>query len=608
MSSHNTNTKGSGSEHITWDLESVFPGGSDSVEYEKFRADIKKDLESAKVEISQLPKRLSSANRHSWADFIVKMQEMMSRIRHAYGFAECLISQNVNDARGHQINGEMSFYLAEYQNLMVGVEAFAKAQTDEEWQKLLADEKLQDAEYYLNEMRRIARMKMLPEYESLATELAVNGYHAWNRLYDKVYGDLRVQFDEKGESRELSLGQLAIKMSSPDRAIRRQAFEKLEEAWNRVADWMAMVLNSQAGFRLTLYKRREWDSVLLEPILKSRMKEETLEAMWGAVCRGLPRLKEYIAAKKKLLGIDQFKWYDQVAPVGQVDRKISFAEAGDLIVERINTFSRKQAEFSRMALDRRWIEAEDRPGKAGGGYCTTLDMVKESRIFMTYGDTFTDLSTLAHELGHAYHQHLIRDNSPFAKAYPMTLAETASLFNELLIVDGALGSAEGDDEKLMMMDLKLRNALIKFCNLHARFIFDKSFYEERKTGIIGRTRLDELMVNAQKEAFGGMLEGDDAYHPLFWASKLHFYLTGTPFYNYPYTFGFLFATGVYNLARREGPEFAMKYEALLADTGRMSCEDLAMKHLGTDLTGDDFWNRAVNMALEDVDEFVKLAG
>ncbi len=592
---------------MTWDLESIFPGGSESKEFTQYRSDIKADLETVKAEIETLPRQLNDGNRGDWATFIVKLQKLLSRIHHASAFTSCLVSQNVSDVKAHQISGEIDVFISKLKNLMVSVEAFAKAQTDDEWEKLLADDRLVEVQFSLNETRQIAQMKMNPEYEALATELAVNGYHAWNRLYDKVYGDLRVKFDEYGKTRELSIGQLAIKMADADRNIRRQAQEKLEEAWERVSEWMAMVLNYQAGFRLTLYDRRNWKTALVEPMINARMKEESLRAMWRAVERGVPKLRGYIDAKKKLLGIDRFKWYDQFAPVGQVDRKISFSEAGDFIIDLMKDMDTHQATFARMALDNRWVEAEDRPGKAGGGFCTTLTEAGQSRIFMTYGNTFAEVATLAHELGHAYHHEVLKDKPPFAQDYPMNLAETASIFNELLIFDGALGKAGSNDEKLMMLDQKLQNTFTLFCNLHARFIFDSDFYVERKKGLVTKARLDEMMTEAQKKAFGDLLEGDDAYHPLFWASKLHFFLTGQPFYNFPYTFGFLFATGIYNRARQEGPKFADKYREILVDTGRMTCEEVAKKHLGVDLTKDDFWNEAVNASLADVEEFVKIA-
>ena len=592
----------------TWDLESIFPGGSSSQEYKTFREQIKKELKSFSDKFDRLPQKLDDTSRAKWADFIVKVQGLMERLIEASAFVHCLVSQNVSDEAAHQIYGEMDVYRSEAQKLMVSMEAFAKKQGNKEWEKLVSTKKLQEISFFLDELRDIAKLKMAPEFEAFATDLAVNGYHAWNRLYDKMYGDLRGDFKENGETKSLSLGQLANRMNSPDRATRSQAFEKIENAWDSHANLTSMALNYLGGYRLTLYDRRKWDSPIFEALLNCRMKEETLEAMWSAVAKGTTKMAPYIDAKKKILGIDKFNWYDQGAPVGQSDRTFTFNEAGEFIIDNFSGFSKELADFAQMALSKRWVEAEDRAGKAGGGYCTSFEVKKESRIFMTWGGGFSELSTLAHELGHAYHHWVLKDKPLFAVFYPMTLGETASIFNELLVTDAALEKSKSDDEKLMLLDQKLQNAYALLCNIYARFIFEKAFYAERKKGLVARTRLDALMVEAQKKAFAGTLDPVEGHHPLFWASKLHFYMTDAPFYNFPYTFGYLFANGVYDRAQREGPSFAKNYRALLADTGKMTSEDVAKKHLGVDLTKEDFWTESVNRALSDIEPFVKLAG
>jgi oligoendopeptidase F len=263
-------------------------------------------------------------------------------------------------------------------------------------------------------------------------------------------------------------------------------------------------------------------------------------------------------------------------------------------------------DFSKMALEKRWVEGEDRSGKAAGGFCTGFPINKETRIFMTYTNTFGNMSTLAHELGHSYHSYILKELPIFASRYPMTLAETASTFNELRVKDAALELAKNPQEKLMLLDQKLQDGYIMLCNLHARFIFDSNFYEERKSGIVSRKRLDEMMLEAQKKAYANTLD-DDGYHKLFWASKLHFYLTGQPFYNFPYTFGFLFSLGIYDRALKEGSAFAKAYRNLLHDTGSMMAEDVARKHLDVDLSKEEYWNDAVSRVLSDIDPFVKLA-
>jgi oligoendopeptidase F len=460
--------------------------------------------------------------------------------------------------------------------------------------------------YWLDDRRELTRKKMPAEMESLAVDLSVSGFHAWNQLYDRMAGDLRVDFEEDGKTSTLSLGQLATKMGAPDRSARKQAFEKMTGAWKSREDLAAMILNALGGFRLALYGRRNWQSPLFETLSQSRLRQESLDAMWSVIAHESHKLQPYLDAKMKLLGIDKFRWYDEFAPCGESERLIPYNEAADFVVKHVSEFSGHMGEFSRMAIDKRWIEAEDRPGKAGGGYCTGTGPFRQSRIFMTYAGSYENLLTLAHELGHAYHSYVLKAKPFLATRYSKPLAETASIFNELLVTDAALKASNDVQEKLMLLDQKLQQPYIMFCDIHCRYIFDRAFHDERRKGIVAKDRLCELMVDAQKKAYGSLLD-ESGHHPLFWASKMHFYLSDEPFYNYPYTFGYLFAGGVYDRAKKEGPAFAAKYQALLADTGSMSTEDVARKHLGVDLTKDDFWKDAVARSLSDVNEYMTVS-
>jgi len=590
-----------------WNLETIFPGGSSSKEFGDFRIKLKDNIDNVQQSLDKLEGKTDENSFNAWGKFVLSMQDLYKQIYQASSFAECLVSQDVNDSDGHKINAEISAYGAQWGSLMTSFEEFAIKASDKQWGKFITTAKLDEISFYLDLLRTRARSKMAPEFERLVLDLAVDGYHGWNRLYDKMAGDLRTEFSEDNETKIISMGQLAPKLEDPDRNIRRQAFEKLEQTWESRAELAALTLNSQAGFRLALYKNRKWDSILYEPLLAARLKEETLEAMWSAISKAAPGYKKYINARKKLLNIDKYMWYDQYVPVGKSDKTYSFPEAEAFIIEHIGSFSSEMGEFSRMALANRWVEGEDRSGKGAGGFCTGFPLKKESRIFMTYTGTFGGLSTLAHELGHAYHSYVLKEKPIFASRYPMTLAETASTFNELRVKDAALELAAEPGEKLMMLDQKLQDGYTMMCNLHARFVFDKAFYTERKESMVSRQRLDELMIEAQKQAYAGTLD-DSGYHKLFWASKLHFYLTGQPFYNFPYTFGFLFAVGIYDRALKEGSAFAKAYKELLADTGAMMTEDVAKKHLGVDLTKEDYWTDAVARVMSDIDPFVKLAG
>ena len=590
----------------TWELDSIFPGGSSSAELKTFRQKLKSQLDTISTEVTKLPEQIDDSSLGAWVEFILAFQSTLADIELVQAFAGCLTAQNVKDAEAHSIEAEGDEYFARWKKVLADVEALSLKQSDEQWKKLTSHDKLKDVAFFLDQLRWYARSKMPIEKEKLALELAVNGYHAWNRLYDKMAGDLRSDFKEDGEVKQLSMGQLATKMSSPDRDVRRRAFDAMTEGWERRADLSGMGLNALAGFRLALYKNRGWESTLFEPLVLARLKEDTLNAMWNVISREKKRLHAYIEAKKKLLGIDKFRWYDEFAPCGSSDTLFSFDDAGEFIARNLGSFSDDMAAFTKNALKNRWVEAEDRGGKAGGAFCTGFGPVRQSRVFMTYGGSFDNLLTLAHELGHAYHQQVITEKPYLAQQYPMPLAETASIFNETLVTDAALQQSTDPQEQLMLLDQKLQAAYVMFTDIHARFLFEKEFYARRAEGTLQTSQLNDLMVEAQKEAFAGML-ADDGYHPLFWASKLHFYITEAPFYNFPYTFGFLFAGGVYDRARSEGKKFADGYRTLLAETGSMMTEDLAKKHLGVDLTGEEFWSAAVDRALADIDDFVKLA-
>lgn len=589
-----------------WDLDSIFPGGSDSKEFEQFRKEQEERLAEAAKTFEALEETITAENVDSWVSFVEELQLMFANLELVASFSGCLVAQNVDDKKALAFESEADSSIAKWMKLETQLEAVSVKQSDDQWNILTAHPKMVEIKFYLDELRKIGSKKMPVELESLALDLAVSGYHGWGRLYDKMGGDLKVDFTENGVTKELSLGQLATKMADSNRETRKAAFEKMESAWETTEELAAMTLNSLGGFRLNLYKNRKWDSVLDEPLTKCRMQKQTLDTMWKVISENISRLQPYVDAKKRLLKIDKYSWYDEFSPVGSADKLYSYKEACDFIYENVNAFSTHMGDFVKMAVDKNWIEAEDRPGKRGGGFCTGTGPKKETRIFMTYSGTYGDLLTLAHELGHSYHSWVLKDKAYLAGDYPMNLAETASTFVETLVTDAALGQTTDPIEKLMLLEQKLQAAYTMMCNIHTRYIFENSFYAERAKGVVGSARLRELMITAQKKAFGPLLD-ESGLHPLFWCSKLHFYITEIPFYNFPYTFGFMFSGGIYDRAKKEGSAFADKYQALLADTGSMTTEEVAQKHLGVNLAEEAFWKDSVDRSLADIDEFVKLA-
>ncbi len=589
-----------------WDLETIFPGGSTSGEFRAHLDGLKVAFEKTESDQESLPENITSDNVGGWAEFVLAWQTLLEDTELAASFAGCLVAADVEDDLALTLDAECDLLFSRWKKIWAALEARSLKQSEEQWQLLLDEPRTKPIAFFLKEVREIAASKMSLDLETMALELGVNGYDAWQRLYDKMAGDIKVDFEEDGKNEKLSMGQIATKMSHADRDVRCRAFAAMTEGWSRRENLACIALNSLAGFRWTLYDKRGWKSPLHESLVMNRIQQGTIDSMWNVIRREAPRLKAYIDTKKRLLGIDKFTWYDQMAPVGAADTTLSFDEAGKFVVEQARGFSSHMADFMQEALEKRWVEAEDRNGKRGGAFCTGFGPRKQSRVFMTFGGNFDSMMTLAHELGHAYHGRVLKDHAPLAAEYPMNLAETASIFAETLVVNAADQREKDVQTKLMLIDQKLQSALGLFCDLHCRYLFEREFYAERRRGVLSVDKLKELMVSAQRRAFPDLLD-ESGYHPLFWASKLHFYIAGQPFYNWPYTFGYLFAGGVYDRAQKEGSTFADKYRALLADTGSMTTEDVAMKHLAVDLTGEDFWTDAVNRSLADIDEFVKLA-
>lgn len=587
----------------TWDLEAIFPGGSSSPQFSSFLAQLEEDLAALHSKLQAAAVPASATETAGLTEALMLLQHITLRIREANSFGGCLTSENQADKKATMLVGRVTTLNAKLLSVLTVFDKLLSAMDEQGWAAWIADEQVAAVAFNLKERREAAKEKLAPELEALAGDLAVDGYHAWGELYNTIVSHVKIPWEEQGETKQLSAGQAANKMSDSQADVRARMFSKWEEAWTAQEDFCADALNHLAGFRLKLYEKRGWEHVLKEPLAINRMSDKTLDVMWETIVNNKPILVEYLNRKAKLLGKEQLTWVDVEAPVGDASAKISYDDGANMIVEQFRKFSPKMADFAVHAFENRWIEVEDRPGKRPGGFCTSLPVSKATRIFMTYAGTASNVSTLAHELGHGYHQYVMDDLPAMSQDYAMNVAETASTFAEMIIADSAVKEAKNEEEKLALLEDKIQRAVAFFMNIHARFLFETRFYAKRKEGLVGVEELNELMVEAQKEAFCDSLS---EYHPHFWAAKLHFYITDVPFYNFPYTFGYLFSAGIYAQAQTEGAAFEQRYIDLLRDTGRMNVEELAKKHLNVDLTEPTFWQQAVDLIVTDIREFLEM--
>jgi oligoendopeptidase F len=567
----------------TWNLDQVLHGSGSNYE------SIEKNLDSLLERIHKLPLNLSTIFK--------PYQALSEEVHEAGSLIACLTSIDVSDQMATQAEAKYNTVAAGFESLSQKIEALLGALTDKEFDELLKNEEA--ISFALKEKRRLVKEKMPLEKELLVTNLSISGHTAYTTLYYSFMGNISFPMGKEN----LNLSRLEKLFSNSDRAIRKEAFASMEHELAKHEGIFAQILNNIVDFRLTLYKERNWDSYLHETLVDNRIQEKTLKTMWDVVSANKEPLKKYLGHKAKLLGLKKLSWADIDAPLGSVeDSKIPWEAGCKNIITQFGKVSPKLASFAEMALKNGWVDAKANPKKRAGGFCTGAPLLKESRILMTYTDTFDSQSTLAHELGHAYHSYVLRNKPPLLQNYPMNIAEAASTMCEMIVADSALKSATTAKQRLLLLDDKINSYLAFNMNLHSRFIFDSALHEKRKTGYLTPEQISELMVSAQKTGYADSLED---YLPHFWCYKMHFYFTDVTFYNWPYTFGYLFSLGTYNILTQG--DFENRYIALLEDSGSMNLEDLAKKHLDADLQKPDFWQGAIDLLNKDISEFLKLS-
>ncbi|MDZ5575691.1 M3 family oligoendopeptidase [Enterococcus cecorum] len=585
---------------INWDLESIFAGGSSS-------ESLQQELQQISTKMKEFHQLVDAftPNAENQVEALTEILAVHEEIQKSFtecgSFIEALNSANIHDQQAKLLTGQLYSNLPAFQLATTILNKKFASYSEEDWQNLMTH--FSQIAFRLSEMRRDGQELLDEQSENIINTLALDGQSAWSQHYDTIVASIQIPFN--GEM--LSAGQaFNTMMSSQDKAVRQELFEKWEKAWSEKADIFADTLNHLDGFRLNNYKLHGVDDFLKQPLEYNRLDKETLDMMWGTIQKNKQPIIDFLTRKAQLFGKDKMDWQDQDAPIVLGDfeeRRYTFDQAADFIVENFKKFSPKMSEFAQMAFDKAWIEAEDRPGKRPGGYCTSLPKSQESRIFMTYGESVNEVSTLAHELGHAFHSHVMWDLPTLNQDYAMNVAETASTFAELIVADATLKEAKTDEEKINLLDVKLQNAIAMFMNIHARFIFESNFYAARQKGLVATDEITRLMVEAQKEAY---INGLGSYHPHFWAAKLHFFIDEVPFYNFPYTFGYLFSLGIYAKASQHADGFEDQYIALLRDTASMTTEELAKKHLDTDLHQATFWQAGIDMVLKDIATFMEL--
>lgn len=461
-------------------------------------------------------------------------------------------------------------------------------------------------EFGLLESVEQAKYLMSEAEEALAAELTLSGGNAFSKLQGTVTSQMTVDFELDGKVQKLPMPALINLRSHPDEATRRRGYEAENQAWEGVKETLAACLNGVKGETLTVDKKRGREDALHASLDFARIDRPTLNAMLRAMEDSFPMFERYFKHKAKLLGKDKLAWWDIFAPMGKTDKVYSWDETRDFIVNNFNNFSPELGAFARRAFDKSWIDAEQRQGKRGGAFCMGLKGVKESRILSNFDGSFDQVSTLAHELGHAFHNECAYQagKTPIQQNTPMTLAETASIMCETIVTEAVLQQVTDPKEVLAVLEAQMNNASQVVVDIYSRYLFEKEVFERRAKSELSADELNEIMERAQKATYGEGL--DERYLQKFmWTWKPHYYSSGFSFYNYPYTFGLLFATGLYAIYQKRGSEFVEDYKNLLASTGEDTAANLA-KRFGIDITKRKFWDDSLAIIGKRVDRYLEL--
>jgi oligoendopeptidase F len=457
--------------------------------------------------------------------------------------------------------------------------------------------------FVLREAQRQAKHLMSPAEEALAAELNVTGGSAWNRLYNNVASQLLVPIAIDGQPPELPISALRNLAYDPDRGTRRQAFEAELAAWKRAALPLAAALNSIKGEVHTVSRRRGWADPLDAALTDNRIDQQTLDAMMQAARDSFPDFRRYLRAKARMLGLERLAWYDLFAPVGASTRAWTYDEASAFIVEQFGSYSQRMSDFAARAFREHWIDAEPRPGKRDGAFCMPL-RGEESRILSNYQPGFKSVLTLAHELGHGYHNLNLARRPELNRDTPSTLAETASIFCETIVRNAVLQHA-GPQEQVEILEGALVNACQIVVDITSRFLFEQRVFDGRRQRDLSIDELSALMEQSQRETYGDGLD-QALLHPYMWAAKGHYYNTGNSFYNFPYMFGLLFGMGLYAIYQQDPAGFQIGYDDLLASTGMADAATLAAR-MDIDTRSPAFWRASLDIIRADIDRFEALA-
>ena len=587
---------------LNWSLKELYT----SFESEEFKIDMDK-LTSKINEVNEWANEIIKDNN----DILVKLEEYIKRyskltelISKIGAFIELSISVNTKDAEALRYSDIFEKKLTHMVEASTKLERYIST-IDNIDCIIERSELLKAHEYILKSIVEQSKYLLTDKEESIIANMKNTGSNAWSKLKDNLISSLMVEMREDDEVKEYPLTVVLNMAEDKSEEVRKKAYEAEIASYKKVEEGVAAALNGIKGEVLTICDFRGYKSPLEKTLLDSRMDEESLNVMLDAMKESLPVFRRYLRRKAEMLGHKNgLPFYDLYAPISNADMKFTYDEGAKFVVKNFRTFSDNLGDFAQKAIDNNWIDVEPREGKVGGAFCAGLHFIGESRILLNYGGSFGDVVTMAHELGHGFHGECLKNETILNSEYPMPIAETASTFCETIIKKAAIKEAD-KDEALAILEAEICDCTQVIVDIYSRFLFEKSVFEARKESSLTVEKIKELMLKAQREAYGDGLD-PEYLHPYMWAWKPHYYDANYNYYNFPYAFGLLFAKGLYAEYLNKGNSFTSEYERLLSITGKNKIADIT-KEVGIDIHNKEFWRNSLKTIEEDIEYFIELS-
>lgn len=581
-----------------WNLSKLYKGLDDKAYAEDF-----KKAEALAIDYVETVKKMGEVPSVADVENVLKKEEeLTATIMKLIFFLE--LSSSVDSE-----NGALLAEMNKASRIIAGTEGasakmnklYAKIPSLDEYCK--ASKIITEYKHNLAKIIKDSKYLLSDAEEELYAQMDMTAGTAWGNLQSFLTSTVKVDYDGK----EITLPDVRNLAYDADPEVRKKAYDAEIACYAKIADSIAYSLNNIKLQVNMITRKRGFASPLEQVLINSDMKKETLDAMMSAIEEHLPNVRKYFLGKAKALGHKgALPWYDLFAPVGKNEKKYTIEETKDVLVNTFKSFTPEMSDMMKEAFENEWIDFYPRNGKVGGAFDLGVSCIKESRVLTNFDGTFGSVDTLAHELGHAFHDRQVQDNSILNQDYCMQVAETASTFNETHLNNYFIKNASSNEEKLSLLEGLLREQTQCIVDIYSRYVFETSVFEKCDDQFLMKDDLCALMLEAQKKAYGDAIE-ESTLHPYMWACKSHYYSSGLSFYNFPYAFGTLFAAGLYDLFEKEGAEtFVPKYKAMLKATPTVSVEE-AGALMGIDLTKKKFWDDSLKMIEKDIEEYCSLA-